>query len=69
MPSLVSYSQLEKFPFPRGSFGISEDSVGPIYATVNMQSTAEEKQQAAQDKPLGGSILVTQSLCARHMHG
>ena len=26
---------------------ISKDSVGPMYATVDMQSTAEEKQQAA----------------------
>ena len=26
---------------------ISEDSMGPIFATVNMQFTAEEKQQAA----------------------
>ena len=60
---------LEKLPFPRGSPSISEDSVGPIYATVDMQSTAEEKQQAAQDQPLGGGVLDTQYLRTRHMHG
>ena len=46
MLSLVQYPQLEKFPFPRGSPSISKDSNGPMYATVDMQSTAEEKQQA-----------------------
>ena len=43
--------------------------MGPMYATVDMQSTAEEKQQAAQDQPLGGSVLGTWYLRARHMHG
>ena len=32
---------------PRGSPSIPKDSVSPMYATVDMQSTAEEKQQAA----------------------
>ena len=43
--------------------------MGPIYATVNMQSTEEEKQQVAQDKPLGGSVLSMWSLHAQNMHG
>ena len=34
-------------PFARGSPSISKDSVGPMYATVDMQSTPEEKQQTA----------------------
>ena len=56
---------------PRGSPSISKDSVGPtcMYATVDMQSTAEEKQQVAEDQPLGGSVLDTRSLRAWHMHG
>ena len=32
--------------------------MGPIYATVDMQSTAEEKQQVAQDQPLGGVFSI-----------
>ena len=43
--------------------------MGPTYATVDMQSTAEEKQKVAQGKPLGGSILDMQSLRVEHMHG
>ena len=43
--------------------------MGSIYTAVNMQSKAEEKQQVAQDKQLGGIVLGTQSLHARHMYG
>ena len=68
MLSLVLYPQLEKFPFPRGSPSTCEDSVGPIYAAVGMQFPVEEKQQAAQDQLLGGSVLDMQSIpsCVAH---
>ena len=43
--------------------------MGPMYATVDMQSTAEEKATSgAEDQPLGGSVLDMRSLRARHMH-
>ena len=53
----------QEVPFPRGSPSISKDSVGPMYATVDMQSTAEEKQTSGvEDQPL-------RYLRAWHMHG
>ena len=36
-------SSAREVPFPRGSPSISKDNMGPMYATVDMQSTAEEK--------------------------
>ena len=41
--------------------------MGPMYTTVDMQSTAEQKQQATQDQPLGGSVLDTRPLRARYI--
>ena len=40
-------SSAREVPFPRGSSCIFKDSVGPMYATVDMQFKAVEKQQAA----------------------
>ena len=40
-------SSAREVPFPRSFLNISKDSVDPMNATVNMQSTAEEKQQVA----------------------